>query len=121
MVSSMSVFRVRVLGKPTDLRAATFGHFLTDEADQAAYARLAAQTVKDFGHLVVAAFAPTGPARRSGLLVHRYDGSSLAKLFADSFDLVEVTGAKHSTLSGGEQIFTRTVFRCRSSELRLPR
>jgi trans-aconitate methyltransferase len=96
-------------------------HFLTDEVEQVAYARLAAQTVKGFGHLVVAAFAPDGLERGNGLLVQRYDGSSLAKLFADSFDLVEVTSANHYTPSGEEKRFTWAVFRRRASELHLPR
>jgi trans-aconitate methyltransferase len=96
-------------------------HFLTDEADQAAYARLAARTVNGSGHLVIATFAPDGPERCSGLLVHRHDGSSLAKLFESAFDLLEVARETHLTPSGGEQRFTWAVFRRKSNELRRPR
>jgi SAM-dependent methyltransferase len=96
-------------------------HFLTDEADQKAYAQLAARTVTRDGHLVVATFAPDGPERCSGLLVHRYDGSSLAKLFESAFELLEEAREVHVTPTGAEQRFTWTVFRRRSSELRRPR
>lgn len=96
-------------------------HFLTDEADQMAYAKLAARTVAGAGHLVVATFAPDGPERCSGLLVHRYDGSSLTKLFQSAFELLEEAREIHVTPSGAEQRFTWTVFRRRSSELRRPR
>lgn len=96
-------------------------HFLTDEADQMAYAHLAAKTVTRDGHLVVATFAPDGPERCSDLLVHRYDGSSLAKLFESAFELLEEAREVHVTPTGAEQRFTWTVFRRRSSELRRPR
>lgn len=96
-------------------------HFLTDEADQMGYAQLAARTVNGSGHLIVATFAPDGPERCSGLRVQRYDGSSLAKLFNNAFDLLEVSRETHVTPSGTEQRFTWAVFRRRTSELRRPR
>lgn len=96
-------------------------HFLTDDVDQMAYALVAARTVTRDGHLVVATFAPDGPERCSGLLVHRHDGSSLAKLFETAFELLEEAREVHVTPSGAEQRFTWTVFRRRSSELRRPR
>lgn len=88
-------------------------HFLTDEADQLAYAKLAAKTVTGGGHLVVATFAPDGPERCSGMLVHRYDGSSLAQLFETAFELLEEAREVHVTPTGAEQRFTWTVFRRR--------
>lgn len=96
-------------------------HFLTDERDQAAYAALAARTVKTAGHLVIATFAPDGPEHCSGLPVQRHDGTSLSKLFGSDFELMERAHEVHLTPSGAEQRFCWAVFRRRSGELRRPR
>lgn len=79
-------------------------HFLTADADRAAYARSAAAAVRPGGHLILAEFAPDGPPQCSGLPVHRDDASSLAALFGD-FALVESFERTHRTPWGAEQRF----------------
>lgn len=88
-------------------------HFLTTRHEQVAYAKLAAKTVKAGGHLAIAAFAPDGPERCSGLDVQRHSGASLSKLFGTDFELLEENRDSHSTPAGAEQIFCWTVFRRR--------
>jgi trans-aconitate methyltransferase len=63
-------------------------HFLTDRADQTAYAHRAADAVRPGGHLVMATFGPAGPRECSGLPVTRHDADSLAAVFAPAFELV---------------------------------
>ena len=96
-------------------------HFLTDAADRANYARLAARTVRPAGHLVIATFAPDGPERCSGLPVQRHDGKSLGNLFDGEFEFVQEEREVHLTPAGAEQHFCWTVFRRRQHEKRLPR
>ena len=55
---------------------ATF-HFLTDDADQKAYAVTAACSVCAGGYLVLAEFAAGGPTSCSGLTVARHSATSL--------------------------------------------
>jgi hypothetical protein len=95
-------------------------HFLADERERSAYARLVRKTVKPLGHMVIATFALDGPERCSGLPVVRHDGSSLGKLFGEGFQLLEETREVHLTPAGVEQRFCWTVFRRRSTELQLP-
>ena len=61
-------------GRPYDVwhdRAAF--HFLTDEADRAAYVETLDAALSDTGHAIVATFALDGPERCSGLPVQRLD------------------------------------------------
>lgn len=96
-------------------------HFLTDPADRAKYARIAARTVRPAGHLVIATFAPDGPERCSGLRVQRHDGRSLGTLFDGEFEFVQEERELHLTPAGAEQRFSWSVFRRRSGETRRPR
>jgi len=86
-------------------------HFLTDAPDQAAYADLAARTVRSGGHLVLGAFAPDGPERCSGLPVQRHNAASLGKLFERAFEPVEQSLEVHHTPTDVEQRFSWAVFR----------
>jgi SAM-dependent methyltransferase len=88
-------------------------HFLTTPADQQAYADAASAIVRPGGHLVLAGFAPTGPAECSGLPVARHDPGSLAVAFAPTFALVESFEADHLTPWGSSQRFVHTLFRRR--------
>ena len=54
-------------------------HFLTDEADRAAYVEALHEAVRPGGHAIIATFAPDGPERCSGLPVVRYDAETLAQ------------------------------------------
>jgi SAM-dependent methyltransferase len=86
-------------------------HFLTDAADQRAYAELASRTLRPGGHLVLATFAPDGPEKCSGLPVQRHDAESLGQLLGPSFVLVEEGREIHVTPTGREQRFFWSVFR----------
>lgn len=83
---------------------ATF-HFLTDDADQQAYAATAARSVRPGGYLLMAEFATDGPTTCSGLTVARHSGASLQSIFADGFDLIEAFEHDHVTPSGAVQRF----------------
>jgi 2-polyprenyl-3-methyl-5-hydroxy-6-metoxy-1,4-benzoquinol methylase len=88
-------------------------HFLTDSADQAAYAARAAAAVCPGGHLLVATFALDGPEQCSGLPVQKHDAASLKEVFGASFDLVGSSHHTHQTPWGAEQRFIHAVFRRR--------
>ncbi|MEO6122460.1 MAG: class I SAM-dependent methyltransferase [Ilumatobacteraceae bacterium] len=83
---------------------ATF-HFLTDIADQTAYAITAARSVRLGGHLVLAEFAADGPTSCSGLTVARHSAASLQSVFSDGFELIESFERDHVTPSGAVQRF----------------
>ena len=87
-------------------------HFLTADADRAAYARRASAAVRRGGHLILAEFAPDGPPQCSGLPVHRDDPASLAALFTD-FTLVESFERTHHTPWAAEQRFSHSVLQRR--------
>ncbi len=86
-------------------------HFLTDEADRARYAEVAAGAIDPGGHAVIAAFALDGPQQCSGLPVQRYDASGLEKELAPRFELVHEEREAHLTPWGKEQPFTVAVLR----------
>jgi hypothetical protein len=90
---------------------ATF-HFLTDPDDQAAYARRAEAAVAPGGWLVMAAFAPAGPDRCSGLPVAGHSASSLAAALP-GFDMTESFERAHLTPWGTPQLFTHALMRRR--------
>jgi SAM-dependent methyltransferase len=85
-------------------------HFLTDPADQLAYAQLVTRTLRPNGHVVLATFALDGPERCSGLPVQRHDAQSLSRLLGSPFELREESRELHRTPSGGEQKFIWAVF-----------
>lgn len=80
-------------------------HFLTDEAGRRAYVGQVMRAVKPGGHVIVATFAPNGPATCSGLPVVRYDKDSLHDKFGPAFDLVEHDEEAHVTPAGRIQHF----------------
>lgn len=87
---------------------ATF-HFLTDAADQAAYAATAARSVEPGGHLVLAEFAMDGPPSCSGLNVARHSAASLQSAFCTGFELIESCERDHITPSGVTQRFVHAL------------
>jgi SAM-dependent methyltransferase len=88
---------------------ATF-HFFTDPTDQARYVNVAAQSIRPGGSMVLATFAPDGPAQCSGLDVQRWSPDDLAERFAGHFTMVESFGHRHVTPWKSEQRFTYVVF-----------
>lgn len=88
-------------------------HFLIDDDDRRAYAESAAAAVRPGGHLVIAAFAPNGPASCSSLPVMRHDAASFMAAFGASFELVESFERTHVTPWSSDQPFIHAVLRRR--------
>lgn len=80
-------------------------HFLVGEADRQRYVALATRSVAFGGHLVIGAFARTGPDTCSGLPVERYDAGKIATEFASGFILVKSLEHTHVTPWGRSQPF----------------
>jgi SAM-dependent methyltransferase len=88
-------------------------HFLTDAADQAAYAARLRRALRPGGHVIIGTFALDGPERCSGLPVQRYDASHLTALLGDGFELVDTRQHEHATPWGAVQKFQFSSFRFR--------
>lgn len=88
-------------------------HFLTEDADRRAYARLATHAVARGGALVIGCFAPDGPESCSGLPVRRASADDLAALFAEDFTLESSEHEQHVTPWGADQSFTWVTLRRR--------
>jgi SAM-dependent methyltransferase len=86
-------------------------HFLTESADKAAYVSCLKAAVKPGGAVIIGTFALDGPERCSGLLVSRYDATSLAAMLGHGFALIDTRRHEHATPSGGIQKFQFSTFR----------
>lgn len=80
-------------------------HFLTDPADRARYVAQVLKSVKPGGHVIVAAFGPSGPLQCSGLEVVRYAPETLHAEFGAPFRLLGHETEIHHTPAGKEQEF----------------
>lgn len=80
-------------------------HFLTNPDDRARYIVLVNRALKPGGHIIVATFAPDGPAKCSGLEVMRYAPDELHSTFGDNFTLLRSEQEHHYTPFGTEQSF----------------
>jgi len=83
---------------------ATF-HFLISEKDRRSYVRVLGKALISGGDLVLAAFAPGGPKKCSGLDIVQYDAEKLGAELGQEFELQEWQAQKHVTPAGGEQLF----------------
>jgi len=90
-------------------------HFLTGEADRAAYLARLKRALVPGGTAIIATFAPDGPEKCSGLAVQRYDATELAKQLGEEFTLVESRLQDHATPAGARQRFQFAVFRRRGA------
>ena len=86
-------------------------HFLSEPAELAAYAQVAAEAVAPGGHALIAGFAPNGPQRCSGLPVTRRSPEQIAALLAPAFSLLQTRTECHRTPSGAEQWFAYALLR----------
>jgi trans-aconitate methyltransferase len=86
-------------------------HFLTTEADRAAYVARLARGLKPGGHAIIATFAPDGPERCSGLPVQRYDAEGLGRALGSGFRLIGMRRHQHATPWGSSQAFQFSTFR----------
>lgn len=80
-------------------------HFLTAEADRQAYLSALRRGLHTGGHLIIAAFAPEGPEKCSGLPVRRYDVSLMNRTLGGQFTLLESCEESHRTPAGMSQQF----------------
>lgn len=89
-------------------------HFFTEEAARRAYARNLARILRPRGVAVIAAFAPDGPCKCSGLDVARHDGESIRRELSAAgvaFTLEKEDREQHTTPWGAVQRFTYAVLR----------
>jgi trans-aconitate methyltransferase len=86
-------------------------HFLTERADQAAYAARLRRALRPGGHAIIGTFAPDGPERCSGLPVRRHDAESLATALGSGFQLIDSRRHEHTTPWGATQNFHFGTFR----------
>ena len=84
-------------------------HFLTEPEDRARYVRIAAETVRPGGHIILATFGLEGPDHCSGLIVCRYDAEAIQEVFSPLFELRDSSDDMHKTPRGAEQHFVFTV------------
>jgi trans-aconitate methyltransferase len=86
-------------------------HFLTDPAHRTAYIARLRRALRPGGHAIIGTFAPDGPERCSGLIVSRYDASSLAATLGRGFALIDTRRHQHITPWGATQNFQFSTFR----------
>jgi SAM-dependent methyltransferase len=79
-------------------------HFLTDDADRAAYVAVLRKAVEPGGGFVIGTFAEDGPTQCSALPVRRHSPEDLAALLADA-DVVAQVRRIHHTPGGADQPF----------------
>ncbi|MBL0897108.1 MAG: class I SAM-dependent methyltransferase [Reyranella sp.] len=86
-------------------------HFLTADSDQTAYVAALRAGTAPGATVVMAAFAPDGPERCSGLPVQRYSPQALAGRLGPPFALIDAHRESHRTPWGAEQMFSYAVLR----------
>jgi trans-aconitate methyltransferase len=86
-------------------------HFLTQESDRRAYIATLKRALEADGHVVIATFAPDGPAKCSGLDVMRHDEAKLRRELGEEFELRETRRETHLTPWQSEQRFVYARFR----------
>lgn len=80
-------------------------HFLTDPADRRRYRETLHHALQPDGQVIIAAFAPGGPAQCSGLDVAHYDAPRLIAELGTEFHLEEQRNEAHRTPAGKDQLF----------------
>ena len=108
--------------RTADLPPATFDlwhdraafHFLTDPAHRAAYIDQAARALRPGAHILIATFAPDGPAKCSGLEVARLSPEGIATALGPAFEFISGAGHTHTTPWGAPQQFSLCLCQRRS-------
>lgn len=80
-------------------------HFLTRAGDRERYADVLNGAVLPGGQAIIAAFAPGGPKKCSGLDIVQYDAERLAAVLGPAWALAEERREMHLTPAGGRQKF----------------
>lgn len=86
-------------------------HFLTSDAEQAAYRKALLHTLQPDGHAIIGAFANSAPPTCSGLPVCRYDAAGLSEILGDGLQLLDDVEELHVTPGGVEQMYLYCLFR----------
>jgi hypothetical protein len=86
-------------------------HFLTEKADQEAYAHTLRAALAENGWVIIAGFAPGGPRKCSGLDIVQHDSASLSRLLGEDFTLTQTQDEMHVTPWGSDQAFRYHLFR----------
>ena len=81
-------------------------HFLTEDASRTAYLATLHTALQPGGTVILATFAPDGPAHCSGLPVARYSPTGLARALGPGFSTTGTTSEQHTTPDGTIQPFT---------------
>jgi SAM-dependent methyltransferase len=85
-------------------------HFLTRAEERARYRAALEAGLAPGGWLVIAAFAPDGPERCSGLPVHRWSPEALGQELGPGYRLAESFAEEHHTPGDAVQRFTWALF-----------
>ena len=86
-------------------------HFLTAKEDRLRYVQALRKALAPGGQAVIAAFAPRGPVKCSGLEIVRYDAARLGEELGSEFILEEQEEELHVTPANREQLFNFFRFR----------
>lgn len=86
-------------------------HFLTDPADQAAYASVLRAALAPGGTAIIGTFALDGPEKCSGLPVTRHNAASIGAVLGNDFTLETERRHEHHTPWGSLQRFQFSTFR----------
>lgn len=97
------ITQVQILGSFDVWHDRAVYHFLVEARDRAHYASLAAESLRQGGHMILGVFAPDGPERCSGLPVRRNDAEGLAKEMGPAFSLLSHRAHVHMTPQGRVQ------------------
>lgn len=85
-------------------------HFLTEKSDRDKYIRTLEESVRDGGHVIIAAFMIGGPTKCSGLNIVQYDAKKIKNALGSNFNLIKEKPETHLTPAGTEQLFNYYVF-----------
>lgn len=80
-------------------------HFLTAAEDRKKYGEALRKGLMPGGRLIIAAFAPDGPEKCSGLSIQRYDAALLLSALGPGFSLLRQVSERHVTPWNAEQRF----------------
>jgi SAM-dependent methyltransferase len=80
-------------------------HFLTSASDRLRYVRVLHKTLAPGGQAIIAAFAPGGPVKCSGLDIVQYDAAKLGAELGPEFILEEQAENAHVTPANHVQLF----------------
>ena len=86
-------------------------HFLTAKEDRLQYIQVLRKSLAPGGQAIMAAFAPRGPEKCSGLAIVRYDAVKLGDELGSEFILEEQEEESHLTPANREQLFNFFRFR----------